>query len=215
MTPDLFAAPAGGQREAMAEQAVILRGFALDQADELLRQILQLQAQAPFRHMLTPGGFRMSVALTNCGALGWTTDRSGYRYSATDPDSGAPWPAMPERFRQLARQAAEAAGFPGFDADACLLNRYQPGARLSLHQDRNERGFDAPVVSVSLGMSATFLFGGRRRNDPVRRFLLHHGDVAVWGGQDRLRFHGVAPLKGPPHPSLGEQRLNFTFRRAG
>lgn len=215
MTPDLFAAPAGGQREAMAEQAVILRGFALDQADELLRQILQLQAQAPFRHMLTPGGFRMSVALTNCGALGWTTDRRGYRYSATDPDSGAPWPAMPERFRQLARQAAEAAGFPGFDADACLLNRYQPGARLSLHQDRNERGFDAPVVSVSLGMSATFLFGGQRCNDPVRRFLLHHGDVAVWGGQDRLRFHGVAPLKGPPHPSLGEQRLNFTFRRAG
>lgn len=215
MTPDLFAAPAGGQREAMAEQAVILRGFALDQTDELLRQILQLQAQAPFRHMLTPGGFRMSVALTNCGALGWTTDRRGYRYSATDPDSGAPWPAMPERFRQLARQAAEAAGFPGFDADACLLNRYQPGARLSLHQDRNERGFDAPVVSVSLGMSATFLFGGQRRNDPVRRFPLHHGDVVVWGGQDRLRFHGVAPLKGPPHPSLGEQRLNFTFRRAG
>ncbi|WAF86931.1 DNA oxidative demethylase AlkB [Metapseudomonas otitidis] len=215
MTPDLFATPAGGQREAMAEQAVILRGFALEQADELLRQILQLQAQAPFRHMLTPGGFRMSVALTNCGALGWTTDRRGYRYSATDPDSGAPWPAMPERFRQLARQAAEAAGFPGFDADACLLNRYQPGARLSLHQDRNERGFDAPVVSVSLGMSATFLFGGQRRNDPVRRFLLHHGDVAVWGGRDRLRFHGVAPLKGPPHPRLGEQRLNFTFRRAG
>ncbi|RUI25690.1 DNA oxidative demethylase AlkB [Pseudomonas aeruginosa] len=215
MTPDLFAAHASGQREAMAEHAVILRGFAMDQADELLRQILQLQTQAPFRHMLTPGGFRMSVALTNCGALGWTTDRRGYRYSATDPDSGAPWPAMPECFRQLARQAAEAAGFPGFDADACLLNRYQPGARLSLHQDRNERGFDAPVVSVSLGMSATFLFGGQRRSDPVRRFPLHHGDVAVWGSQDRLRFHGVAPLKGPPHPSLGEQRLNFTFRRAG
>ncbi|MGU3267206.1 alpha-ketoglutarate-dependent dioxygenase AlkB [Pseudomonas paraeruginosa] len=149
MTPDLFATHASGQREAMAEQAVILRGFAMDQADELLRQILQLQTQAPFRHMLTPGGFRMSVALTNCGALGWTTDRRGYRYSATDPDSGAPWPAMPECFRQLARQAAEAAGFPGFDADACLLNRYQPGARLSLHQDRNERGFDAPVVSVA------------------------------------------------------------------
>ncbi|WP_339414430.1 DNA oxidative demethylase AlkB [Pseudomonas sp. EA_35y_Pfl2_R5] len=214
MTPDLFATHGSDQRESMAEQAVILRGFALDQADDLLRQIFALQAQAPFRHMLTPGGFRMSVALTNCGALGWTTDRRGYRYSTTDPNSGAPWPAMPECFRQLACQAADAAGFAGFEADACLLNRYQPGTRLSLHQDRNERGFDAPVVSVSLGMSATFLFGGLRRSDPVRRFLLHHGDVAVWGGQDRLRYHGVAPLKGPPHPTLGEQRLNFTFRRA-
>jgi len=165
--------------------------------------------------MVTPGGFTMSVALTNCGALGWTTDRRGYRYTRTDPDTGRPWPAMPAAFAELACDAAAAAGFPHFEPDACLINRYLPGARMSLHQDKNERDYDAPIVSVSLGMPAIFLFGGLRRADKAARLELHHGDVAVWGGPDRLRYHGVMPLAEVPHPALGSQRINFTFRKAG
>jgi alkylated DNA repair protein (DNA oxidative demethylase) len=165
--------------------------------------------------METPGGFTMSVALTNCGALGWTSDRRGYRYAASDPVSGAPWPAMPESFRRLARDAAAAAGFPGFEPDACLINRYAAGARLSLHQDKDERSHVEPVVSVSLGIPAVFLWGGMRRADKAVRIPLFHGDTVVWGGVDRLRYHGVAPLKAQHHPLLGEQRINMTFRKAG
>ena len=165
--------------------------------------------------MITPGGFTMSVALTNCGALGWTTDIGGYRYTEADPMTGKPWPAMPRPLMDLARTAAETAGFPGFEPDACLLNRYAAGARLTLHQDKNEKDFDAPIVSVSLGMTATFLFGGTKRADPARRIALDHGDIVVWGGEDRLRFHGVLPLKGDAHALLGRERLNLTFRKAG
>src|SRR5690606_8287520 len=172
-------------------------------------------AAAPWRHMQTPGGFTMSVALTNCGALGWTSDRRGYRYTRVDPDSGEPWPPMPPVLARLASEAAAAAGFPDFAPDACLVNRYTPGARLSLHQDRNERDFGAPIVSVSLGMSATFLFGGPARADKPARVPLVHGDVVVWGGVDRLRHHGVLPLKDGEHPLLGAQRINLTFRKAG
>jgi alkylated DNA repair protein (DNA oxidative demethylase) len=157
----------------------------------------------------------MSVALTNCGALGWTTDRRGYRYAGIDPDSGRPWPAMPNVLAGLARQAAAEAGFENYEPDACLINRYLPGSRLSLHQDRNERDFDAPIVSVSLGVQATFLFGGQKRSDRPARVSLRHGDVAVWGRADRLRYHGVMPLKDESHPLLGNQRINFTFRKAG
>ncbi len=157
----------------------------------------------------------MSVALTNCGALGWTTDRQGYRYTGTDPINGQPWPAMPSVFSQLAQAAAQAAGFPGFAPDACLVNRYQPGARLALHQDKDERDHSAPIVSVSLGMAAIFLFGGLARADRPAKVPLQHGDVVVWGGVDRLRFHGVLPLKGDPHPLLGGQRINLTLRKAG
>lgn len=157
----------------------------------------------------------MSVALTNCGQLGWTTDRRGYRYTTIDPQSSRPWPSMPAAFMKLAQEAAAAAGFEDFHPDACLVNRYLPGARLSLHQDKNEIDFEAPIVSVSLGMAATFLFGGHERADKAHKFLLYHGDVAVWGGEDRLRYHGVMPLKGNPHPLLGAQRINFTFRKAG
>jgi alkylated DNA repair protein (DNA oxidative demethylase) len=164
--------------------------------------------------MVTPGGHQMSVAMTNCGGLGWVTDRSGYRYDANDPEAGRPWPAMPRSFRELAKVAAAQAGFEGFSPDACLINRYQPGARMSLHQDKDEEDFAAPIVSVSLGLPATFLFGGLKRSDKPRRFRLEHGDIAVWGGPARLVFHGVAPLADGEHALLGRQRINLTFRKA-
>ena len=217
MTFDLFAdldsVPQADER--LGEQAWLLRGFALPQEAALLQALDKIQAQAPFRHMVTPGGFTMSVALSNCGPLGWITDRRGYRYSSQDPDTGRDWPALPEVFRQLATKAANQAGFKDFVPDACLINRYLPGARMSLHQDRNERDFGAPIVSVSLGIPAVFQFGGESRSDKPQRVPLQHGDVMVWGGVDRLRFHGVLPLKQASHPLLGEQRINFTFRKAG
>jgi alkylated DNA repair protein (DNA oxidative demethylase) len=214
-TLDLFQRPISDQRESIGPCAFVLRGFAQCYVDDLIPALAGIAASSPFRNMVTPGGFTMSVALTNCGPMGWTTDRQGYRYTAGDPDSGKPWPAMPDVFSALAREAAAAAGFRNFDPDACLVNRYLPGSRLSLHQDRNERDLSAPIVSVSLGMSATFLFGGHLRSDKAAKIPLHHGDVAVWGGKDRLRYHGVMPLKDTPHPLLGSQRVNFTFRRAG
>lgn len=214
-TLELFDAPALSPRQRLGPATMVLRGFALPHVQAVMPAIGAITALSPFRHMVTPGGFTMSVALTNCGALGWTTDRHGYRYTAVDPDTGRPWPAMPEVLALLATQAAAAAGFPNFQPDACLVNRYTPGARLSLHQDRNERDYGAPIVSVSLGMQAMFLFGGHARTDPTARVPLHHGDVAVWGGVDRLRYHGVMPLKDAPHALLGSQRINFTFRKAG
>lgn len=217
MTFALFDDPPREAREPLGPGAFVLPGFALPFVGELLPAIDALTAQAPFRHLVTPGGFTMSVALTNCGALGWTSDRRGYRYSATDPASGLPWPAMPAPFARLAREAAAAAGFDGFVPDACLVNRYAPGARLSLHQDKDELDHGAPIVSVSLGMPATFLFGGHARADKAARVPLVHGDVVVWGGEDRLRYHGVLPLKEEPHPllaRLGPIRINLTFRKA-
>jgi DNA oxidative demethylase len=193
---------------------IILRGFALAAADELLAALAQITARSPFRHMRTPGGFAMSVAMTNCGSVGWVTDRKGYRYTPVDPACGAPWPAMPAAFQALAIRAAQQAGFAGFAPDACLINRYDPGAKLSLHRDEDERDYDAPIVSVSLGLPATFLFGGLRRNDPQTRIGLVHGDVVVWGGAARLAYHGVAPLRDGSHPRLGRQRVNLTFRKA-
>lgn len=184
-------------------------------ADQLWRDITEILDAAPLRHMVTPGGLRMSVAMSNCGALGWVSDRRGYRYDPVDPDSGRAWPAMPPSFSSLAGAAAERAGFPGFVADACLVNRYEPRARLSLHQDRDERDFSQPIVSVSLGLPAVFLFGGSRRDDPPARVPLAHGDVVVWGGPSRLRYHGVLALKAGCHALTGACRLNLTFRRAG
>lgn len=195
--------------------AVLLHGYALPREAEILAGIEQVAATAPFRHMVTPGGFEISVAMTNCGTLGWTSDRRGYRYSPVDPLSGLPWPAMPQALSQLAAQAAEAAGFAHFRPDACLINRYAPGTRLSLHQDKDERDFSQPIVSVSLGLPATFLFGGLQRADKAQRLPLQHGDVVVWGGDDRLRFHGVMPLREGRHPALGGVRINLTFRKAG
>lgn len=215
MQADLFDAEQTGIRPRLGEQAWVLRGFALPWLDALLPALRAIVAQAPLRHMVTPGGFTMSVALTNCGALGWTTDAHGYRYRPDDPQTGLPWPPMPRAFAQLAREAAAQAGFAGFDPDACLINRYAPGARMSLHQDKNERDFGAPIVSVSLGLPAMFLFGGARRDERPARVPLLHGDVAVWGGVDRLRYHGVMPLADGEHALLGRQRINFTLRRAG
>jgi alkylated DNA repair protein (DNA oxidative demethylase) len=201
------------REEPLGPGAAVLRGFATSAADVLLAGVREVAARAPFRHMVTPGGYRMSAAMTNCGDLGWVTDRSGYRYDAADPESGARWPPMPAAFRRLAEDAAAAAGFVGFAPDACLINRYEPGARLTLHQDRNERDFSAPIVSASLGLPALFLFGGLKRSDRVARVPLEHGDVVVWGRPARMRYHGVSPVKAGP--LLGEHRINLTFRRAG
>jgi alkylated DNA repair protein (DNA oxidative demethylase) len=201
--------------ERLGTGAAVLRGFALADEDALLADLADVVAAAPFRHMITPGGFRMSVAMTNCGALGWVSAASGYRYAAEDPESGRAWPSLPESFHRLARGAAAQTGFADFVPDACLINRYQPGARLTLHQDKNERDLAAPIVSVSLGLPAVFLFGGATRGQRPMRLLLDHGDVVVWGGPDRLRYHGVLPLRDGYHPRLGSQRINLTFRRAG
>jgi alkylated DNA repair protein (DNA oxidative demethylase) len=201
-------------KQPLGPGAVLLRGFARQDEAALLADLQDVIARAPLRHMVTPGGYRMSVAMTNCGALGWLTDRTGYRYDSIDPQSGKPWPSMPASFARLAAHAAAHAGFDRFVPDACLVNRYAPGARLSLHQDRNERDFRAPIVSVSLGIPAVFLFGGARRADAAARVPLEHGDVVVWGGAARLRYHGVMALKDGHHPLLGRQRVNLTLRKA-
>ena len=201
-------------QERITDGAYLLRGFALDNVSALLAEIEQIETAAAFRHLETPGGFRMSVAMTNSGSVGWVSDRHGYRYTLHDPLSGQPWPPMPAVFSALAERAARAAGFDGFKPDACLINRYVPGARLTLHQDKDENDFKAPIVSVSLGLPAAFLFGGNARKDKQRRIPLEHGDVVVWGGPARLYHHGVAPLKDGHHPVLGRQRINLTFRRA-
>jgi alkylated DNA repair protein (DNA oxidative demethylase) len=213
---DLFDAfqPDHASPEVMAEGAVILRGKALAFETRILAELPAITAASPFRHMTTPGGFVMSVAMTNCGAAGWVTDRAGYRYDRIDPQTGKPWPAMPDCFRELAIGAASDAGYPDFVPDACLINRYEPGARLTLHQDKNERDFGQPIVSVSLGLPAAFQFGGLTRSAPVRKFGLRHGDVVVWGGASRLCYHGVIELKDGEHEKIGRMRINLTFRRA-
>jgi alkylated DNA repair protein (DNA oxidative demethylase) len=216
LSADLFDSVADvlPSREAMAEGAVLLRGFARPVEAGLLAALHDIEADAPFRRMFTPGGHQMSVAMTNCGEAGWVTDRRGYRYDGADPESGKAWPAMQAVFRDLAENAAREAGFAGFAPDACLINRYEPGAKMSLHQDRDEKDFAAPIVSVSLGLPAIFLFGGAKRSDKPQRYRLEHGDVVVWGGPSRLFFHGVAPLVDGEHGVLGRQRINLTFRRA-
>ena len=205
--------PAKQSQESLAPGAVILRGFASSRSALLLQLIHEVSERAPFRFMTTPSGHRMSVAMTNCGVAGWVTDRKGYRYSARDPMTGQRWPALPAALLALACEAAARAGFSAFAPDACLINRYEPGARLALHQDRNEHDLEAPIVSASLGRPAVFLFGGYRRTDRPQQVLLAHGDVAVWGGAARLRFHGVQPLKVGEHPLLGPCRMNLTLRK--
>lgn len=215
MTADLFDSVAEAQpsREEIADGAVLLRGFVKPIENELIAAVRAIVAQSPFRRMTTPGGHLMSVAMTNCGERGWISDHTGYRYDPIDPRTGAPWPEMPPVLRDLARRAAEQGSFAGFAPDACLVNRYEPGTRLSLHQDKDELDYSAPIVSVSLGLPATFLFGGLARSDRPRRFRLVHGDVVVWGGASRLAYHGVAPLADGEHALLGRRRINLTFRR--
>jgi alkylated DNA repair protein (DNA oxidative demethylase) len=212
MQSDLF--PESEEELALAPGARLLRGFARPVDEALLAALSAVAAAAPFRHMVTPGGYRMSVAMTNCGPAGWVTDRTGYRYDPRDPQTGEPWPEMPPVFRDLARGAADRAGFAGFDPDACLVNRYAPGSKLSLHQDHDERDFGQPIVSVSLGLPATFLFGGERRSERPRRLRLVHGDVVVWGGPARMTFHGIDILRAGDHRMTGPLRYNLTFRRA-
>lgn len=214
MTDDLFGTGEAAGRVDLAPGAVLLRGQALPVAADLLAAIEAVAAAAPFRRMVTPGGFAMSVAMTNCGSAGWVTDRRGYRYAPDDPQTGTPWPALPPVFLALADVAAAEAGFPGFLPDACLINRYEPGAKLSLHQDRDERDYRHPIVSVSLGLPAIFQFGGPKRADPVAKVALVHGDVVVWGGTARLHHHGVLILKDGAHPATGRARFNLTLRRA-
>lgn len=212
---DLFATISDAQpaRDVLADGAVLLRNGLGDDADAVIADLRGIVKAAPFRHLVTPGGHTMSVAMTNCGSVGWMSDLSGYRYDVVDPDSGVAWPAMPASLRSLAARAAAQCGFDGFAPDACLINRYKPGARLTLHQDKDELDLGAPIVSVSLGLPAVFQFGGLSRSDPVRRHRLTHGDVVVWGGPSRLAYHGVAPLADGEHPIMGGQRINLTFRK--
>ena len=200
-------------RERLEEGAVLLHGFAAAAGPLLFEEVTQIAQSAAFRHLVTPGGYTMSVAMTNCGRVGWVSDRTGYRYDPEDPQTRAPWPPMPAVFLNLAAHAAAEAGFEHYDPDACLINRYVAGAKLSLHQDRDEKDAWAPIVSVSLGLPAVFLWGGKRRSDPVRRLRLESGDVAVWGGPARFVYHGVAPLKEGWHPLTGTARINLTFRK--
>ncbi|MBV9401581.1 MAG: DNA oxidative demethylase AlkB [Bryobacterales bacterium] len=202
-----------GTREELEPGAVLLRGFADPKARALLEEVDRIAQASPFRHLIVPGGHTMSVAMTNCGRVGWVSDRTGYRYDPNDPDTGAHWRAMPELFLDLAQRAAAEAGFANYDPDACLINRYAAGAKLGLHQDRDENDPVSPIVSVSLGLPATFMWGGKRRSDPVRRMRLENGDVVVWGGPARFVYHGVAPLKSGAHPLTGDIRINLTFRK--
>jgi len=213
-TKDLFSRPATTPHR-LSEATFYLPGFALRNEASLLIDIARVLEQSPLRHMQTPGGFTMSVAMSNCGELGWVSDRKGYRYTTMDPLTNAPWPALPPCMQQLATEAAALCGFAGFMPDACLINRYAPGTRMSLHQDKNEQDFSAPIVSVSLGVDAIFQLGGLQRSDKPLRMGLQHGDVVVWGGEDRLRFHGVLPIKPQQHPLTGADRINLTFRKAG
>lgn len=208
---DLFAP----HPQRLALQTTLLPGFAMPDLEPLLDALRPVLRAAPFRHMQTPGGLRMAVALTNCGSLGWISDENGYRYTPIDPVSAKPWPALPQVLIDLATRAAALAGFEGFIPDACLVNHYLPGTRLSLHQDRDEQDYGQPIVSISLGLPAVFLFGGLQRSDRPQRIPLNHGDVLVWGGEDRLRFHGVMPIKPGVHPRMGERRINLTLRKAG
>jgi DNA oxidative demethylase len=213
--PDLFAStPEPKPRVELASGAVLLRGFALHCAPDLLAALESVVAEAPFRHMVTPGGQSMSVAMTNCGAVGWITDRRGYRYERIDPLTGKPWPDIPLPLLNLAQRVAAEGGYQEFEPDACLINRYDPGSRLTLHQDKNERDYTAPIVSVPLGLPAKFLFGGMDRSAPIQRIMLYHGDTVVWGGPSRLAFHGIDTLKDGNHPATGRCRINLTFRKA-
>ncbi len=205
--------PLPPSREPLEEGAVLLRGFASVEASQLVEEVRKIAEAAPFRNLVTPGGYTMSVAMTNCGRVGWLSDRTGYRYDPIDPETGKPWPPIPAAFLDLAVRAAADAGFAAYDPDACLINRYAAGAKLGLHQDRDEKDAWAPIVSVSLGLPAVFLWGGLRRAGPVRRFRLESGDVAVWGGPARFVYHGVAPLKAGEHPLTGDVRINLTFRK--
>lgn len=202
-----------GAFEAIGDDSAILRGRAITVEDGLLRAVRLIEQQAPPRQMTTPGGGRMTALMSSCGVAGWTSDESGYAYRRRDPQSGSAWPALPGVLLDFAGECASEAGFHGFRPNSCLINRYAVGAGMGLHQDRNEGDFGHPIVSVSLGLPATFLFGGAHRTDPVAKARLVHGDVVVFGGRERLFFHGVRPVADGYHELLGPFRINLTFRK--
>lgn len=208
----LFAPP---QKLEIIKDVYLLSGFVAPFEVQLVADLNAVILAAPLRQMMTPSGFSMSVTTTSCGELGWVSDKKGYRYSPVDPVSNKPWPAMPSSFKQLAQNVAATAGFANFDPDACLINCYQPATKMGLHQDKDEQDFTQPIVSVSLGVPAMFQMGGFVRADKTLKFPLYHGDVLVWGGASRLRFHGVLPIKAANHPAFGTRRVNLTFRKAG
>lgn len=199
----------------ITEDAFLLTGFALPEIAMIWQDIQTVISQAPLSSMQTQGGLYMSVQTTSCGELGWVSDRKGYRYSPINPLTRQKWPIMPESLRQLAQSAGSKAGFADFQPDSCLINQYNIGAKMGLHQDKDERDFSQPIVSVSLGLPATFQFGGAKRSDKTAKVQVHHGDVVVWGGISRLYFHGVSPIKPGNHTLLGMRRINLTFRKAG
>ena len=198
----------------IADDAYFLKGFLLEKGEQLLSELSHIISLAPLRHMVTPGGYNMSVAMTNCGNWGWVTDETGYRYVSRDPVTNNLWPAIPKVFKELAVDAARIVGFNHFEPDACLINRYSIGSKLSLHQDKDEIDFSQPIVSFSFGLPAIFDFGGITREIPKIAILLEHGDVLVWGGRSRLNYHGVRSIKAGEHPLLGPFRFNITFRRS-
>lgn len=214
-TADLFASDEMSLSEQILPDVFFLKEFALGHTEQLLTAISCIEAQSAFRKMQTPGGFYMSAAITNCGEVGWHSDGHGYRYSQVDPLTQQKWPPMPACFLQLAQSAAQRAGFEHFHPDVCLINRYEVGAKMGLHQDKDEKDFSQPIVSVSLGLPIIFQFGGPKRNDPKQRIQLEHGDVIVWGGAARRFYHGVLTLKPGQHDLTGPYRYNLTFRRAG
>ena len=212
---DLFNA-LNSSKEVITKDVHLLRRFVLQNSEHLLlADLLAVINQAPLRHMMTPMGFSMSAAMTNCGELGWISNQQGYRYDTLDLNTGKPWPRMPASFLQLAQTAAAECGYADFVPNACLINQYKIGASMGLHQDKNEQDFTQPIVSVSLGIPAVFQFGGLKRSDKPDKIPLNHGDVVVWGGESRLKFHGIMPMKPNNHAALGAYRYNLTFRKAG
>jgi DNA oxidative demethylase len=197
------------------KDAYYLSGYALTNEKALIIDLHEVLSQASLRQMMTKMGFYTSAAMTNCGQLGWVSDRKGYRYEALNPLTGKSWPAMPVSFFQLAQNAALEAGFSDFKPDACLINQYKVGASMGLHQDKNELDFTQPILSVSLGIPAIFKFGGLSRSDKPIKIRLTHGDIVVWGGDARLNYHGIIPLQPNNHAVLGPYRYNLTFRKAG
>ncbi|THJ30850.1 DNA oxidative demethylase AlkB [Lampropedia aestuarii] len=211
---DLFADSPEEQRVALGPQAVVLRQKASPLAAELVARIEDVLQHSPLYQMATPGGKPLSVRTTSCGTHGWSSDPTGYSYVRHHPLTDQAWPEIPAAWSALATEAAQEAGFAQFAPDTCLINQYGLDSKMALHQDRSEQDLRQPVVSISLGMSALFLWGGMQRSDKPAHVLLHHGDMVVWGGVDRLRFHGIKHLTGAPHPQLGAMRYNLTLRRA-
>ncbi|MBM3816620.1 MAG: DNA oxidative demethylase AlkB [Actinobacteria bacterium] len=196
----------------VAPGVVLFRGAVESAAEALLSEIEQIVAVSPLRRVMTPMGKPMSVEMTNCGSVGWVSDRMGYRYESIDPVTNQPWPTMPALFADAATEFASLAGYRDFVPDVCLINRYSPGSKMGLHQDRDENDFSQPIVSVSLGLPITFKIGGQRRTDPTVSTKLQHGDVVVFGGPARLAFHGVGTLRRGTHPLTGANRYNLTIR---